>query len=160
MVEGPGINLNIIEMEELAIKHGMFIVVRRVIGVINILCASFWLIAQIGSLRFFDWIFFISFMISGGSLLTNGFGTEKSFIQAGEGFLKIKWMNRIRSVIIQNAEIEKITLTRFKAIIESKERKPLKLNLDFLERDQKKEVYEYLIEYAKTRNLDLVKEFS
>jgi hypothetical protein len=146
-------------MERLVIKHSPFIVVRKALGVITILCAISMLISKAGSIRFFDWIFFVSFIISGGSLLTNGFGSEKSYLQPGDGYLKIKWMNRFRPSIIMDAEIEKIKITRFKVIIFRKKRKANNFNLDFLERDQKKEVYEFLIEYAEQKDLELVREF-
>jgi hypothetical protein len=146
-------------MQVLNIKHSPFIVVRRVIGVITLICAISMLLSKLGAIRFFDWIFFSTFIVSGVSLLTDGFGTEKSFIQSGDGFLKIKWMNKLRPVIFQDKEIEKITLSRFKIIIDRKENKPVKFNIDFLERDQKKEVYEFLIQYTKNKNLELVKDF-
>ena len=98
-------------------------------------------------------------MISGGSLLTNGFGSEKSYLQPGEGCLKIKWINRFRPSVIQDKEIEKIKLTRFKLIIFRKGKKTKNFNLDFLERDQKREVFEFLIEYARKKNLELIREF-
>jgi hypothetical protein len=147
------------EMAELNIKHGPFIVIRRVIGVLSLISALGWLLNNLGDLKLFDWIYFIVFMISGGSLLTNGFGTEKSYFISGEDFLKIKWLNRLRAVIIKDTDIKMITLTRFKVIIDRKEGKNLNLNIDFLERDQKKELYDYLIEYARTRNLELVRDF-
>jgi len=147
------------EMAELNIKHGPFIVIRRVIGVLSLISALGWLLNNLGDLKIFDWIYFIVFMISGGSLLTNGFGTEKSYFISGEDFLKIKWLNRFRAIIIKDKEIKKISLTRFKVTIDKKVGKNLNLNLDFLERDQKKEVYDYFIEYARIRNLELVREF-
>jgi len=146
-------------MEELNIRHGSFIVVRKVLGVINLICAGLWIVANLGDLKIFDWIYFTAFMFSGGALVTNGFGTEKSFIQAGEGYLKIKWINRFRSVLISDAGIRSIRMTRFKVIIERIDKKPLNLSLDFLERDQKKELYEYFIEYARIRNLELIRDF-
>jgi hypothetical protein len=126
-------------MGELYIKNGPFIVIRRAIGVLNLICACIWIVSNLGDLKFFDWIYFTVFMISGGSLLTGGFGTDKSYINSGEDFLKIKWLNRFRAIIVKDAEIERITLTRFKVIIIRPGNKDLNLNLDFLERDQKKE---------------------
>jgi hypothetical protein len=38
--------------------------------------------------------------------------------------------------------------------------KPLKLNLGFMEREQKKEVYEFMINYSKKRNINLEKHSS
>jgi hypothetical protein len=141
-------------MAELNIKHGPFIVVRRVIGVINLICACLWIAVNLGDLNIFDLFYFIVFMISGGALLTNGFGTEKSYIFSGDDYLRIKWLNRFRAIIIKDNEIKKITLTRYKVVIEKAAGKNLNLNLDFLERDQKKEVYDYFIQYAKEKKLE------
>lgn len=146
-------------MEYLTIKYGPFIIVRKVIGVLTLLCAILMLASKPGSIRVFDWILFITFLISGASLLTNGFGIEKSYIQAGEGFLKVKWMNRFRPVLFQESEIEKITLTRFKVIIWVKKKKESEFKMDFLEREQKKDVYDFLIEYTKKSNVDLSRDF-
>jgi hypothetical protein len=146
-------------MGELNIKNGPFIVVRRAIGVLNLICAFLWLVSNLGDLKFFDLIYFAVFMISGGALLTGGFGTDKSYITSGEDFLKIKWINRLRAIFVKDTEIESIALTRFKVIIARTGKKDLNLNLDFLERDQKKEVYDYFIGYAKIRNLELIRDF-
>jgi hypothetical protein len=146
-------------MGELNIKHGPFIVIRRTIGVINLFCACIWLVSNLGDLKIFDWIYFAVFLVSGGSLLTNGFGTEKSYIINGTDFLKIKWINRFRAVIFKDDEIEKITLTRNKVIINSQGEKSLNMNLDFLERDQKKEVYDYFIDYSLKKNIELIRHF-
>lgn len=146
-------------MAELNIKHGPFIVLRRVIGVIDLICALVWLAANIDDLNIFDWIYFVVFMISGGAFLTNGFGTEKSYIICGDNFLKIKWLNRFRAIIVKDYEIKKITLTKYKVVIEKTAGKNISLNLDFLERDQKKEVYDYFIQYSKEKNLELFREY-
>jgi hypothetical protein len=146
-------------MGELNIKNSPFIVIRRAIGVLNLICACAWLVSNLGDLKIFDWIYFSVFLISGGSLLTGGFGTEKSYIISGDDFLKIKWLNRLKAIIVRDAEIDTITLTRYKVIISRTGGKNLNLNLDFLERDQKKEVYDYFIEYAKIRNLELIHDF-
>jgi hypothetical protein len=146
-------------MEVFTIKHTPFIIVRRVLGVICLLCTITWFILHIGSLKIFDWIYFISFAALAGSLITNGFGTEKSIIQADEGYLKIKWMNRFRPILFQESEIEKIMLTRYKLKIFTKGGKTRNIALDFLERDQKKELYVFFIEYAKQKDIELVRDF-
>lgn len=146
-------------MDELNIKLGPFTAIRKGIGVLNLICAVAWLMSRVDSLRFFDFIFFIVFMISGLSLITNGFGTDRSYIHTCDGHLKIKWINRLRSVNVCDDEIVKITLTRFKIIIDRKDLKQLILNIDFLERDQKKEVYDFFIEYAGNKNLELIRDF-
>jgi hypothetical protein len=146
-------------MQELNLKLGPFTAIRKGIGILNLICASGWLLSRIDSLRFFDFIFFAVFLISGLSLLTNGFGTERSYIHPGESHLKIKWLNWFRSAIVRDDEIKQITLTRFRVTIYRKDNKQLKLAIDYLERDQKKEVYDFFIEYAKNKNLELIRDF-
>lgn len=146
-------------MTDLNIKHSMPVVFRKVMGVIYLICAACWLFAHLDSLKIFDWIFIISFIFSGVFFLTNSLGTGNSFIKIGDGCLTIKWINRIKTFLIQDDIIEKITLTRFKIIIFIKDKKPLNLNLNFLERDQKRDVYEFMISYSKLKNIELEKDF-
>ncbi len=146
-------------MNKLTLKHGSFRVVRKVIGIINVLVAILWLIAHSDHLRIFDWLYFVVFAVGGLTLLTNGFGTESSFLLADEGTLSIKWMNRIRKRVFIDSDISKITLARFNIIIIMKDKTENKFNIDFLERDQKKELYNFFIEYSKIRNIELGREF-
>ena len=146
-------------MKILTFKHGSFTVVRKVIGILNVLVAILWLIVHSGQLRIFDWLYFVVFAVGGLTLFTNGFGTEFSFLQADEGTLSIKWMNRIRKRVFIDSDISKIKLTRFKVIIIMKDNKENTFNIDFLERDQRRDLYEFFIEYANNRNILLVREF-
>ena len=146
-------------MEEVVLINPSFNIFKRVLGIICLVCSTGWLIVHLGSLNFFDWIYFITFCVLGGSHLTNGFGTEKSFIQAHNGVLRIKWLNRFAPVMFHDEEIDKITLTRYKVMVDMKGMKTKKFSLDFLERVQKKQLYEFLIEYAKKRGINLVRDF-
>jgi hypothetical protein len=146
-------------MEALRIEHKTSSVIRKSIAVILIINGLFWILGHLDSLKFYHWLFGVVFIIAGTAHFTNGFGSEKSYILEGKDSLKIKWMNWFRSYTIPESEIGKITLTRFRVIIERKEKKPLKLNIDFFERDQKKEVYDYFIEYSRNKNLELIRDF-
>ena len=84
-------------------------------------------------------------------------GANTSTVQVGEGSVKIKWMNWLRFKIIQDPEIEKITIAKLQIVIYRKGSKPVKLPLDFFELDQKKEVYSYFIELSKQRSYPLEK---
>jgi len=99
----------------------------------------------------------IFFAFYGVYQITNGLGLEKCWFRPGEHSLIIKWPNRIKPIQIHDSRIEKISLERLKVVIYQKAMKPLKLNIDFMEREQKKEVYEFLIEYSKQRNIVLEK---
>lgn len=146
-------------METLRIEHKTSSVIRKSIAIILIINGLSWILAHLGSLKFYHWLFGVVFIIAGIAHFTNGFGSEKSYILKEKGSLKIKWMNWLRSYTILETDIEKITLTRFRVIIERKEKKPLKLNIDFFERNQKKEVYDYFIEYARNKNVELIRDF-
>jgi hypothetical protein len=100
------------------------------------------------------------FALFGIYQITNGFGLERSWFKTGDNFIIIKWIDSIQPVQIHDVSITKISLERSRIIIFRKSGKPLKLNLDFLEREQKNEVYEFLINYSKQRNLTLEKHSS
>ena len=146
-------------MEALRIEHKTAPVIRKSIAVILLINGLSWIFAHLDSLKFYHVLFGVVFIIAGMAHFTNGFGAEKSYILEMKGSLKIKWMNWFRSYTILESEIGKITLTRFRVIIERKENKPLKLNIDFFEREQKKEVYDYFIEYARNKNVELIRDF-
>ena len=142
-------------MENLAIKHKVFTVVRKIIAVIMFLNGIFWFLAHLDAMKFADWFFGISFTILGAAYFVSAFGSDLSAVQIGEGFIKVKWMNWLRSVIIQEAEIEKIIMTKFHILIARKGKKQVKLPIDFFETDQKKEVYSFFIELAQQKNIQL-----
>jgi hypothetical protein len=146
-------------MEELVIHHKTPVVLRRFISVIMFLNGIIWIVGHLDSLKFHHWFFGITFILLGIAYFTNGFGSDKTFIHPHEGAIKVKWINWLRPVIINDNTIESITLSKFKVLIIIKGRKPLKLNMDFLEREEKKNVYEYFIEYARSRNLELIRDF-
>lgn len=81
--------------------------------------------------------------------------SNSSVIEPGDGFIRIRWMNWLKSVAIADEDIEKITLARLNVRIDRKGKKQVKLPLDFFETAQKKEVYLYIIELCKIRNLTL-----
>ncbi len=101
----------------------------------------------------------IGFIINGIYHITNGFGLEKAWFISGPDFLTIKWSNKLNPVTIHVAGISEISLTRFSVIIKCKSRKPLKLDIGYLERDKKKEVYQFLIDYANRSGIKLNRDF-
>jgi hypothetical protein len=89
-----------------------------------------------------------------------GLGREKCWLKPGEYFIIIKWADKIIPVQIHDTRIEKISLERMKVTVYQKDKKPIRLNINFLEREQKREVYEFFIEYSKERNIILEKRSS
>jgi hypothetical protein len=73
--------------------------------------------------------------------------------------LKIKWRTRIREIIIQDTEIEKIILRNRKIEIQRKGKKAVVLPFGewLWKLEDKTKVYEFMIEYARQKNLILEK---
>ena len=142
-------------MENLIVKHKAFRVVRKIIGGIFLINGIFWFLAHLDDMNFADWFFGFSFTILGGTYFFSAFGSEQSTVRAGEGFIKVRWMNWVWPVIIPESEIGKITLTRFHIVIERKGKKHVKMPIDFFETDQKKDAYSFFIEFAIQKNIQL-----
>jgi hypothetical protein len=140
-------------MEYLEVKSGPFIVIRRAIGILNLIAAILMFIVYFDGRNIILLIASL-FIASGGIYYTgNGFGLERSWIRKDENYLIIKWIDKLSPVRIHNTSIEKISLERKRIVIYHKLRKPVKLNLNNLEKDQKTEVYNFLIEYSKQKNI-------
>ena len=147
-------------MEHFEIKNRSFVMIRRGLGIFMIITAIIWFITSLESKKIIYPIAGFFFLFYGIYQLTNGFGLERSWFKTGDNFIIIKWMNRIMPVQIHDSRIDKISLERTKIVIFQKSLKPLKLNLGFMEREQKKEVYEFLIGYSKKKNINLEKHSS
>ncbi|MGD0342305.1 MAG: hypothetical protein ABSA76_11445 [Bacteroidales bacterium] len=147
-------------MEHLEIKSGPFTVIRTVIAILNIAAGILMFIVSFSSGKILMKItpFFIVFF--GLYLLTNGFGLERCWFRTGNNCLIIKWRNRVAPVQIHNSRVFKISLERTRVMIYRKEENPLKLDISFLEKEQKAEIFNFLIEYAKQKNLVIEKHSS
>jgi hypothetical protein len=144
-------------MEHLEIKRGPFTVIRTGIAILNIIAGVVAFIASLESDNIIIRIAPVFIVFFGIYLLTNGFGLERCWLRTGNNSLIIKWINRITPVQIHDSRIFKISLERTRVMIFRKENKPLKLDINFLEKEQKTEVYNFLIEYTKQKNLVLEK---
>jgi hypothetical protein len=147
-------------MEHLEIKSGPRSVIRTAIGILNLVTALLMFIVFIEEKKLIPILASLFIAINGIYLLTNGFGLERCWFKTGEDYIIIKWSSKIRPVQIHNTRISKISLERTRIVIHQKSMKPLKLNLGFMEREQKKEVYEFLIGYSKKKNINLEKHSS
>jgi hypothetical protein len=144
-------------MENLEIKSGPFSIIRKGIGIFNIVIAILMLILFFDTTNLLYILLIFLFLFNGIYFLTNGFGLQKSWIRIGSNYLSIKWSDRIRIIQIHDLAINKICLERLKITINLKSRKPLKLNVSFFEKEQKTEIYQFFIDYAKEKNLVLEK---
>jgi hypothetical protein len=92
-------------------------------------------------------------LLLGVLYLTPLMGYYKTQINAGEGFLEIKWPDKGKINVLES-EIDRITLSTNYVFIFRKARKDIKLAI--YDKDQKSQVFKFLTEYAREKNLTLV----
>jgi hypothetical protein len=140
-------------MENLVIKPGTQLFGRKTIGLLWILIAIIMIIARRDSLSGTVWLESVIFVLIGIITMTPLSGAEKSQIEVFDDCLKIIWSNWYRKVTVMDSEIESILLAENGVLIRRKNKKDLKIQLYFMNRDQKKKVFEFFTEYAKLKNL-------
>jgi hypothetical protein len=139
-------------MENLSIKTWYPLSKRIVFGGGLILVAVIMLILNITlEIKFLAGS--IPLFLIGVLILTPVMGSYKTQIKVGNGFLEIKWPNRNRINVLES-EIDRITLLTKYVIISRKARKDVKLVL--YDKDQETQVFKFLAEYAKEKNLTLI----
>jgi hypothetical protein len=147
-------------MENLLFKYRGWGWAKRIVGI-------FWILSGIFNQLFFydkpltlsNWIWSIAFVLIGVIFLSPlGGNNETKFVVDGSN-LKIKWRTRIREIIIQDTEIEKIILRNRKIEIQRKGKKAVVLPFGewLWKLEDKTKVYEFMIEYARQKNLILEK---
>jgi hypothetical protein len=104
-----------------------------------------------------DWIRSIVGVLLGVISFTPLVGNNETSFVVGDGNLKIRWRTRIREIIIQDNEVEKIILRNKKIEIQRKEKKAVVLMFEPWKLEDKTKVYEFMIEYARQKNLVLEK---
>jgi hypothetical protein len=147
-------------MENLLFKYRGWGWIKRIIGV-------FWILSGIAGQLFFSdkpltllyWIMSTVFVLFGVIFFTRLVGNDETSFLVGDGNLKIKWRTKIREIIIQDTEIEKIILRNKKIEIQRKEKKAVILPFGewLWNLEDKTKVYEFMIEYAQQKNLVLEK---
>jgi hypothetical protein len=146
-------------MENLIIKKDPISTIRKGLGIFTFLIAIFWVFIFLDSRKIFDLLQFVLWTFIGAAHYTQGFGLEKSFIENADNGLKIKWMNKIKPVIVSDSEIENISLRKSEILINRVNKKPIKLKRNYLELKQMTEVYKFFIEYSKYKNITLIRQF-
>lgn len=147
-------------MENLIFKYRGWCWIKRIIGI-------FWILFGIAELLFLQdktltllhCITSITFVLIGVIFLTPLVGNNETSFVVGDGNLKIKWRTRIREIIIQDTEIEKIILRNKKIEIQRKGKKAVVLPFEQWQwkLEDKTKVYEFMIEFARQKNLVLEK---
>lgn len=139
-------------MENLILEHRGRSISRKVIGGFWIILSVSFLIVERNSMGVKHWTEAIIFFIMGVLFFTPLMGNTKSQIEIGEGCLKIRWENWIRTVTIPETEIERIILAKDGIKIYRKDKKAVKLLIYYMEKEQKNQVYEFFTRYAQEKN--------
>jgi hypothetical protein len=147
-------------MVHLEVKSGPFRAIKNAVAILNILAAVAMFIAYFREYKIIPLIASFFIALNGIYLITNGFGLERTWLRTGYNFILIKWINMIAPVQLHDIRIDKIIFERSQIVIHLKSKRPLKLRLDHLEKEQKKEVYEFMIDYSKQHNINLEKRYN
>jgi len=131
----------------------------------KLVIGALWIIYGIAKLVFLsdkpltpqDWLTSIGFVFIGVIFFTPLVGNNETRIMVGEGNLKIKWITKIGEIIIRDNEIGKIILKNKKIEIQRKEKKAVVLPFEQWKLEDKTKVYQFMIEYARQKNLPLEK---
>lgn len=142
-------------MENLSIKHKTHAVLRKILGIIALICGVVYLILIFNTSKTIYILLAIFWILIGAAWLITSMYSDTSSVKPVNGSLTIKWINWMRSKIIQDAEITNITITKYHILIKRKEQKTLMLPVDFFEQDQKREVYGYFIGLCRQRGYPL-----
>lgn len=144
-------------MENLIIIHKGQMISKRIVGGIIFICGIILIITNKDHLNFKYWLESIVFLVIGVVNFTSLSGSYKSEIFVSERSMTIKWRGWIRKIIVQDSEIENITLLANYFLIKRKGKKAIKVFLDSMGKEQKTKIFEFLINYAKQKNLVLVR---
>jgi hypothetical protein len=138
------LNKNYAVMENLLFKYRGWGWIVRIIGI-------FWILLGIINL-----LFFLDKPLTLSTLIRPILAVIMGFIFCTP---KIKWRTRIRKIIIQDSEIEKIILRNKKIEIQRKGKKAVVLPFGewLWKLEDITKVYEFMIEYARQKNLVLEK---
>jgi len=144
-------------MEALTIKQRGQAITKMISGAIIIFVGVYLLFLHTRPREESNWILYSIMIILGALNFTPLSGSNKSEIIPVEPNLKIRWRNWYRWKLISSYEIEKIVLGRSFILINRKENKPVRIDIDFLEEARKTEVSDFFTEYSKQKSLVLEK---
>jgi len=146
-------------MDYLYLDNKPWSYIRFGIGILSLIAAFSFLLADSGNLRLFDYFIIFGFSLTGLIHMTNDFGMQKTYLRHNDDCLVIKWINKFKPQSVNYTEIESIFLRKTEIIINQKTNKSVKLKLLTFRTDQKKELYEFFINLSKKHDLDLSRQF-
>jgi len=144
-------------MERLIFKYRIQNTIRIIVTVLLFLSiVSYFIIygwsgikSVIGSILL---LLFYVFLFFGRSVISR--------IAIGDKCLKIKWVNWFMEKAINDTEIEKIILARLFVTINRIGKKPVKLTLESMEKEEKTILYKFLIDYSTQKNIVLERQLN
>jgi hypothetical protein len=142
-------------MENLSITHNTQVLFRKIMGVVALLLGVLYIVMAIIEPKTVNIVLAVMWTVMGSLYFISSSESNRSYIEPGDGFIKVRWLNWMRNKVIMDSEIEKVTMTRINILIDRKNKKQIRLPLDFFETAQKKESYLYFRELCRTRNLPL-----
>jgi len=147
-------------MEYLEIKDKPVTAARKWLGIfLMVLGIAYLVVSYTENHKILNLIIAVAFIFTGVYNFFNGFGFEKAWIRSGPDFIIIKWSEKLRPEKFLVSGITKVALSRNNIVFHQKSRNQVKFNILFLERDQKKEIYQYMIDFAEKHGLILERDF-
>lgn len=140
-------------MEPLIIKRKVYSIVKIIVGVIFIVAGTFNILDSSAKHEVINWVLNILLIVLGIINFTPYSGSVTTRLIPGDNDLRIRWRGWMFWKLIRPDEVEKIVLDRLFILINRKEKKPVRLDLDSLEKDQKTQIYNFFIEYAEQKSL-------
>ena len=156
-MEKTKINL---KMDILLLDNKPWCYIRFGLGILFLIAALSFLLADLGNLQLFDYFIIVTFTLTGLIHMTNDFGMQKTYLRHNDDCLVIKWINKFRPQKVNYAEIESIYLRKAEIIINQKTNKSIKLKLLTFRVDQKRETYEFFIKLSHDYELTLIRQFT
>jgi hypothetical protein len=147
-------------MDYFEVKGRGYSIIRKGLGILMIITAIAWFLTYLASIKIIYLAGSIFFLLYGIYQFTNGFGFEKAWVKTENNSLIIKWNNRISPIQIHTTRISKISLERSRIIIFQRSMKPIKLNLGFLEKHEKSDLYMFFMDFAREGNIGIVRHCS
>jgi len=140
-------------MEPLIIKRKGHAIVKIIIGTIFLVLGAGNILTSLGEIQTKSLIINILIIILGISNFTPLSGSTSTSLIPGGQDLRIRWRGWALWKHLQPEEVEKIVLDRLFILINRKDKKPVRLDLDSFEKEQKTQIYNFFIEYSKQKNL-------
>jgi hypothetical protein len=139
-------------MEPLIIRRKGHAIVKIIVGAVFVIFGTGNILTSQGELSIIKWITNILLIILGISNFTPWSGSSSTCLVPGDHDLRIRWRGWAFWKIVRPDEVEKIVLDRLFILINRKDRKPVRLDLDSFEKDQKTQIYSFFIEYARLKD--------